>query len=235
MAADRALTGRRLLAVAEEEFQRVVLDVHDGPVQNIFAALSQLTLARARLPRDGDGEADGVAVATDAIDRASALLERALEEIRVTLTAFRAPAFTGRALGDIVEELAVQHETLGGGAVTLDLDGLVPDVPPLAKIALYRVLQEALSNIRRHAGVAEAVVRMRSDDGVVRLEIADRGRGFSPPPLVGPEATEQQRHIGLRGMRDRAAMLGGTLTVDSRPGAGTRVVVRVPLDLPADA
>jgi signal transduction histidine kinase len=230
MAADRALTGRRLLAVAEEEFQRVVLDVHDGPVQNIFAALSQLALARARLPRDGD-----TSPATDPLDRASALLERALEEIRVTLTAFRAPEFTGRALADIVEELVVQHETLGGGPVMLDLDGPIPDVPPLAKIALYRVLQEALSNIRRHAGVAEAAVRMWADDGAVCLEIADRGRGFSPPPLVGPEATEQQQHIGLRGMRDRAAMLGGTLTVDSRPGAGTRVVVHVPLDVLADA
>lgn len=230
MAADRALTGRRLLAVAEEEFQRVVLDVHDGPVQNIFAALSQLALARARLPRDGDASA-----AADPIDRASALLERALGEIRVTLTAFRAPEFTGRALGDIVEELVVQHETLGGGPVTLHLDAPIPDVPPLAKIALYRVLQEALSNIRRHAGVAEAAVRMWADDRAVCLEIADRGRGFSPPPLVGPEATEQQRHIGLRGMRDRAAMLGGTLTVDSKPGAGTRVVVHVPLDVHADA
>lgn len=232
MAADRALTGRRLLAVAEEEFQRVVLDVHDGPVQNIFAALSQLALARARLPRD---PADAGALAAGPIDRASALLERALEEIRVTLTAFRAPEFTGRPLADIVEELVVQHETLGGGAVTLDLAGPIPEVPPLAKIALYRVLQEALSNIRRHAGVAEATVRMWMDGRAVCLEIADRGRGFSPPPLVGPEATEQQQHIGLRGMRDRAAMLGGTLTVDSRPGAGTRVVVHVPLDVTPDA
>ena len=256
MAADRALTGRRLLAVAEEEFQRVVLDVHDGPVQNIFAALSQLALARARLPRDPDamrstaehqaagGAAQGAPASSSsgyplgecalAIDRASTLLERALEEIRVTLTAFRAPEFTGRPLAAIVEELAVQHETLGGGAVALDLASPIPELPPLAKIALYRVLQEALSNIRRHAGVAEAAVRMSMEEGAVCLEIADGGRGFSPPPLVGPEATEQQAHIGLRGMRERAAMLGGTLAVDSRPGAGTRVVVRIPLDAPAE-
>ena len=229
MAADRALTGRRLLAVAEEEFQRIVLDVHDGPVQNLFAALSQLSVARARLPRDSQRPRDSEECAL-ALDRASALLERALEEIRVTLTAFRAPEFTGRPLVEIVEELAVQHETLGGGAVTLDVGAPIPEVPPLVKIALYRVLQEALSNIRRHAGVAEANVRMTGDDGAIRLEITDRGRGFSPPPLVGPEATEQQAHIGLRGMRERAAMLGGTLEVTSRPGAGTRVVVRVPLD-----
>ena len=94
MAADRALTGRRLLAVAEEDFQRVVLDVHDGPVQNIFAALSQLALARARLPRDAKGAASD-ALAAEPLDRASALLERALEEIRLTLTAFRPPSSGG--------------------------------------------------------------------------------------------------------------------------------------------
>ena len=223
------LTGRRLLVVAEEEFQRVVLDVHDGPVQNLFAALSQLAVARARLPRRGEDEEESAV----AIDRAAVLLERALEEIRVTLTAFRAPEFTGRALGEIVEEVVVQHETLGGGAVSLDVGAPLPEVPPLVKIALYRVLQEALSNIRRHAGVAVAAVRLSADDGDARavcLEIEDFGRGFSPPPLVGPEATEQQAHIGLRGMRERAAMLGGTLEVDSRPGEGTRVRVRVPVE-----
>lgn len=231
---DRDLAGRRLLVVAEEEFQRVVLDVHDGPVQHLFAALSQLAVARARLPR---GRADEAKTRDDcavALDRATALLERALEEIRVTLTAFRAPEFTGRPLAAIAEELAVQHETLGGGAVTIAVEGEVPDVPPLVKIALYRVLQEALSNIRRHAGVADAAVRLSAGGGAVCLEITDFGRGFSPPPLVGPEATEQQAHIGLRGMRERAAMLGGTLHVESRPGAGTKVRVRVPLEARGD-
>ncbi|MGI9075795.1 MAG: sensor histidine kinase [Gemmatimonadaceae bacterium] len=221
----RELAGQRLLAVTEEEFQRVVLDIHDGPVQNLFAALSQLALVHARLPIGSSHECES------ALRRAIALLERALGEIRVTLTAFRDPGFTSMPLADIVEELAVQHETLGGGTVTLDISAPVPDVPPLVKIALYRVLQEALSNIRRHAGVGDAAVRITADDGTLCLEVADNGRGFVPPPLVGPEATEQHAHIGLRGMRERATMLGGTLHVESRPGAGTRVLVRIPVDV----
>jgi signal transduction histidine kinase len=71
---------------------------------------------------------------------------------------------------------------------------------------------------------------MWTDEGVVHLEVEDRGRGFEPPPLVGPHATEEHRHIGLRGMRERAAMVNGELTVDSRLGAGTRVTVRVPVN-----
>jgi signal transduction histidine kinase len=227
---DRDLAGRRLLVVAEEEFQRVVLNVHDGPVQHLFAALSQLAVARARLPRGRAEEAKARDDCAAALDRASALLERALEEIRVTLTAFRAPEFTGRPLAAIAEELAVQHETLGGGGVTVVAEGKIPDVPPLVKIALYRVLQEALSNIRRHAGPADAAVRLSARGGALCLEITDLGRGFSPPPLVGPQATEEQAHIGLRGMRERAAMLGGTLRVDSRPGKGTRVSVQIPIE-----
>ncbi|MFL5576880.1 MAG: sensor histidine kinase [Gemmatimonadaceae bacterium] len=228
--ADIDLAGRRLLVVAEEEFQRVVLDVHDGPVQHLFAALSQLAIARTRLPPARGGGSAAREECAAALDRATTLLERALEEIRVTLTAFRAPEFTGRPLAAIVEEVAVQHETLGGGGVTVDVAGRIPEVPPLVKVALYRVLQEALSNIRRHAGVANAAVRLSAGGGAVCLEITDFGRGFSPPPLVGPGATEEQAHVGLRGMRERAAMLGGTLRVVSRPGAGTRVSVRVPLE-----
>jgi signal transduction histidine kinase len=221
----RELAGQRLLAVTEEEFQRVVLDIHDGPVQNLFAALSQLALVHAKLPSGAGHECES------ALRRATALLERALEEIRVTLTAFRDPGFTSMPLADIAEELAVQHETLGGGVVTLDVSPSLPNVPPLVKIALYRVLQEALSNIRRHAGVGDAAVRMTTEANAICLDVTDKGRGFLPPPLVGPEATEQHAHIGLRGMRERAAMLGGTLHVESQPGAGTRVLVRIPLDV----
>src|SRR4051812_26102093 len=79
---DRDLAGRRLLAVTEEEFQRVVLDVHDGPVQHLFAALSQLAVARARLPRGRAEEARARDACAVALDRAGTLLERALEEIR---------------------------------------------------------------------------------------------------------------------------------------------------------
>ncbi len=222
---DRDLAAQRLLAVTEEELQRIVLDIHDGPVQNLFAALSQLSVLRARMAALSEAPAE----CAPALTRAIGLLELSLNDIRSLIGAFHAPEFAGRGLAEIVEDLAVQHETLTGGAVTLEIVGRLPDVSLLIKIALYRILQEALSNIHRHAGVDAATVRVWAEDDRLCLEVIDHGRGFQPPPLSGPEATERHEHIGLRGMRERAALVNGEIGVDSRPGEGTRVRAEIPL------
>jgi signal transduction histidine kinase len=105
----------------------------------------------------------------------------------------------------------------------------LPETVPLpVKIALCRILQESLANVRRHAGVENATVKLWAKRGHIILEVLDQGCGFEPPPLCGPHATEKQEHIGLRGMRERAALVGGKLLVESQPGAGTRVRVEVP-------
>ncbi len=212
---------RRVLAVAEEEIQRIVLDLHDGPVQDIFAALSQITSLRARIGAAASPEAAVLA-------RAVGLLESSLREIRGLLSTLRGPAFADRSLGEVLEEPAVEHEALTGTAVGLEL-GATPEVPLRVKVGLYRILQEALSNVRRHAEVSAAQVLLRTQGSRIILEISDEGRGFDPPPLVGPEATERSEHIGLRGMRERAAMIGGSLKIRSQPGRGTRVRVEVPI------
>ena len=223
---DRDLVGRRLLAVTEEELQRLVLDVHDGPVQNLFAALSQLSVVRRHL-----GEYPDAAAASNLpLNTAIRLLEASLDSIRDVLTTFHAPEFAKLELGELVEELSVQHETLTGEPVTIEIDEGLPQVPLVIKIALFRILQEALSNIRRHAGSPEATVRLGKQDGSLCVEIEDRGKGFSPPPLVGPQATEKPIHIGLRGMRERAVTVNGALTVESKQGIGTCVRVEIPLD-----
>lgn len=218
-----AAAARRLLAVAEEEIQRIVLDLHDGPVQDIFAALSQLTSLRAWMATV-DSAAEAALLA-----RAIGLLESSLREIRGLLSTLRGPAFAERELKELLAEPAVEHEALTGAGVRLDL-GAAPKVPLRVKIGLYRILQEALSNVRRHAEVAAASVRLRSRNGRIVLEISDEGRGFDPPPLTGPEATQRPEHIGLRGMRERAVLMNGSLRIRSRPGRGTRVRVEVPVD-----
>ena len=222
---DRDLAGRRLLAVTEEELQRIVLDIHDGPVQNLFAALSQLSIVRRRLADKPDH-----ASATPPLNIAIQLLESSLDGIRDVLTAFHAPEFAQLDLAPMVEELGVQHETLTGEPVVCEIEPGLPRVPLVIKIALFRILQEALSNIRRHAGAPYARVRLAEAGGRLTLEIEDRGKGFSPPPMVGPMATEHPIHIGLRGMRERAATLNGEFSVTSTPGVGTTVKVEIPLD-----
>ena len=109
------------------------------------------------------------------------------------------------------------------------MDDLPVDVSLPVKIALYRILQEALSNAYRHAETDLQWVHVWSEDNLICLEVEDRGKGFTPPLLEGPEATERVEHIGLRGMRDRVALLGGTFHLISHPGEGTRITVKVPV------
>lgn len=223
---DEHLAARRILSVTEEELQRIILDIHDGPVQKLFAALSQLSSLEARMAYADAPEEWQVELA-----RASGLIEASLGEIRSSLGTWRPPGFSRRDLLSMIEGLIIQHEEFTDCRVDWDVIGSIPNLSLPAKIALYRILQEALSNVTRHAGVKRVWVRLAGERDRVRLEVMDKGRGFNPPPLVGPEATERAEHIGLRGMRERVALVGGTLTLDSAPGHGTRLVVEVPAEL----
>ena len=219
--------GGRMLTVTEEELQRIILDIHDGPVQKLFAAAAQLALLQSQidaLPEPMRATLGGAA------RRAAQLTESAQHDIRATFSSFRMAEFQNRPLPEVLRGLALQHESLTGNHVELAIDGPIPPVSLPVKIALYRVLQESLSNAYRHAGVDRQAVRLSASDGWVALEIADQGRGFEPPPLEGPGAAEYGDHIGLRGMRERMHLVGGQLQVISRPGQGTRVIVQVPSD-----
>jgi signal transduction histidine kinase len=222
MPTDDHLAARRFLPVTEEELQRIILNIHDGPVQQLFAALSQLSLIQSHVISDAECEI--------VLNRVTGLIEAALAEIKTSLGTFRPPEFARRDLVSVLEGLILQHEEFTGCEVELDVADAIPPVNLPIKIALYRVLQEALSNAYRHAGVTRVDVRLAADASQVRLEVIDKGRGFTPPPLSGPEATECVEHIGLRGMRERVMLVGGTFDVRSAPGAGTHIRVEVPTD-----
>ncbi|HEU4565011.1 MAG TPA: sensor histidine kinase [Gemmatimonadaceae bacterium] len=215
---------RRMLHVSERELQRILLDIHDGPVQYMYAALSQLELLRRALNGSPAGADEEV---RERLGRIGHLLESGLNEIRSFIGAFRPPEFEGRDLRTLLEGLVMQHEAATDTEVVLDAPSALPALDLAAKIALYRVLQEGLSNAYRHGGGDRVVVRVRESGEAstrrLRMEIADNGAGFDP--------AESSRHqkFGLAGMRDRVEMVGGTFALHSTPGVGTTVAVEVPL------
>lgn len=212
----------RLLAAGERELQRIVLDMHDGPVQDIFAAVSNLQLLQRELvERPEQARRAGQAVQ---------LLERALGEIRTLIGVFRPPGFERRALGAILEGLCVQHEAMTDQPVELTMADDLGDCALPAKIALYRILQEALANGHRHASATRQTVTVARQGGRIALTVADDGRGFEATPVLAAEADVgvEGGHFGLRGIQDRVAMLGGRFALDSTPGAGTVLRVVVP-------
>lgn len=213
-----------LLTASEEEFQRLILDIHDQPVQKLFAALAQLTLLHSRLSDLLPEQPEILAT----LQRASELLESALSDIRNLLSTFRTPEFTHRKLDQIIEDLIVQFETLTGLKVNLVQKEVPEGIALPVKIAVYRIVQEALSNVYRHAGVNEAWVSLYQQGNHLRLEIRDQGHGFAP--ATEEEGHPQQgKHLGLEGMRERVALLNGRLWIESQTGKGTSVSVEIPL------
>src|SRR5439155_714072 len=137
---------------------------HDGPVQDIFAALSQLQVLERALAGDAGTQ--------QRTRQAMRLLERALGEIRNFIGAFRPPGFERRALGEIIEGLAVQHETLTNQAVELQLPDDLGDCVLPTKIAIYRILQEGLANGHRHSGASRQRVSVARRDGEAEIKVA---------------------------------------------------------------
>lgn len=211
----------RFLAIAEREVGRIILDIHDGPVQNIFAALSQLYVVQRRLGQLNQEPGDE----QERIRRSITLLEHALNEIRTFMGTFRPPEFERRDLVSILEGLVIQHEELTGNSVKLCIDGQLPPVALPVKISLYRILQEALSNAVRHGHAEWHAVSLSSDGECITMEVRDTGRGFDVASVLQrPPAG----HFGLEGMHERVRLLGGCFKIESAPGQGTVVRVVVP-------
>ena len=112
---------------------------------------------------------------------------------------------------------------------SLRLKWVADELHPITVLALYRIVQEAVTNAATHANVSEAAVTLRSTEGVIIAEIQDEGCGFELPD---PDAAPDDGHIGLVGMRERAEAVGGTLTVETSPGRGTTVRAAVPMVAP---
>lgn len=212
---------RRMLAITEWELQRILLDIHDGPVQHMYAALSQVDLMESALDRSSGLDPEVVLRK----DRIRKLLEDGLNEVRSFIGAFRAPEFEHRPLRQLVDELLLQHEDLTDTQIVLEVDDDLPAADLPLRIALYRILQEGLSNAYRHGGASKVVVRLRrpwhDNPRRLRLDIIDNGAGFDTTNAL------EDAHFGLRGMRDRVEMVGGTFALVSSPGEGTTVTVEV--------
>ncbi|OLF17480.1 sensor histidine kinase [Actinophytocola xanthii] len=223
--------GREALASqrATEERLRIARELHDVLGHNISLINVQASAALHRLDRDG---ADEQRSALAAIKDSS---HQALRELRATLGVLRQ---ADERAPLVVPGLAALDELLDGArstglAVRSEVAGDPAGVPPRVDLAAYRIVQEALTNVCRHARAASAVVRIRYTEREVRVEVDDDGPGDGLGDGLGdgeggePDAGDGS---GIRGMRERARALGGSLTVGSRAGGGFRVRALLPFE-----
>ncbi len=222
IAVERArLFGQSLELGAVNERNRLAREIHDTLAQGLSALALQLESADALL-EDG---APAVAV-RPAVQRALALTRANLEEARRSVMDLRAAPLEGRTLAAALAALAAAWSKEGSLAVRFESTGAAVPLPVRVETGLYRMAQEALTNIGRHARAQSALLRLSSGPEAVTLVVEDDGRGFDP---AAPGSGQAATGFGLVGINERARLLGGRMQLETAPGAGTRLSVTIPL------
>ena len=217
---ERARLLRRLVSAQEEERRRIARELHDqlGPYP------TALLLGLKRLKESGQNPAaveEGVGELMRLADHLGQELHRLAWELR---PAALDDLGLHTALANYVEEWSARFRI----AADFHSNGLLERrLPPQVEIALYRIVQEALTNVSKHAGARRVSVITEYRQGRLLAVVEDDGRGFNLAEVFGAAAA--RRRLGLIGMRERARMLGGEVEIESAPGSGTTLYVRVPV------
>jgi two-component system, NarL family, sensor histidine kinase UhpB len=208
--AERRRAGSAALQAQEQERTRVARDLHDEVNQSLTGLLLRLEAAREAAPPELEAE----------LAETKALANQAMRELLSLARQLRPTALDDLGLAAAV---AGQVEQLARGDVDAEFvaEGDFSSLGDDAQLVVYRVAQEGLSNAARHSGAGHVEVRLRRlENGAVELEVVDDGRGFA--------FDESEGGLGIAGMRERALLIGGELTIESRPGRGTTVRLHVP-------
>ena len=197
-------------AVAAER-SRLARELHDAVTQTLFSA----SLVAEALPASWERDREEGRRLLQELRQSS---RGALAEMRTLLLELRPAALVEADLGDLLRQLAEAATGREGLPVTVAVEGKL-ELPPDVHVALYRIAQEALNNVVKHARASQATVRLRGrPPASVELHISDDGRGFDPAS-VPPD------HLGLGIMCERAEAIGAALEIDSQPGHGTQITV----------
>jgi two-component system, NarL family, sensor kinase len=196
-----------------DERARLARDVHDTLAQGLTAIALQIESGLAGLPRHDR--------ARTSLTRALDVTRQSLEDARRSIRQLRSSATADRPLAEALAFLSRRFTAETGVRVHVDAagSGLIPQE---VEKELYHIASEALANVRRHAGTAEATLRLAVGHGRVRLTVSDSGRGFRT-------RAARRRGFGLLGIEERATAVGGRATIHSAPGRGTTITVTVPI------
>jgi signal transduction histidine kinase len=208
---------RRMVRQHEEERRRLSLELHDETAQVFAAVKMQLGVVREHVEED----------MARRLDRALALVDDGMRGIRNVTNDLRPSLLDDLGLLPALRSLVTDFSERRGVKVTLTAPEALPVLSDEAEVALFRALQEALSNVAHHAGNAPADVEIAVTGGDVIVRVSDHGPGFDGEGSLA--LLEAAGHLGLAGMRERLVALGGAVQVKSAPGAGAVIVIRIPV------
>jgi signal transduction histidine kinase len=208
----QAYADRLATLAIEQERNHLARDLHDSVTQTVFSM--NLAAQSARLLWEKEPARVG-----EQLSRLEELAGSAQHEIQSLVSQLSLSSPTEIGLPAALQKLALEQQAKNGLHISLEVEG-EEKVSETMAIGLYAIAQEALTNIAKHSGVCEAVLRLRQAKENSCLAIEDHGRGFDPQTIP-----EQRGHLGLAGMSERAREIGWSLSVESKPGQGTRVRV----------
>ena len=208
---------RRMIQQHEEERRRLSLHLHDETAQLFTAAKLQLGVLRE--------QADPALA--EKLTRLLGLLDDGILSIRNITNDLRPQLLDELGLMPALRSLASESAYRYRLGIDVEAPEQLPVLTPDAEVALFRALQECLSNVADHSGARNARVRIAATNGAVELEVQDDGKGFPAQGII--EGLERAGHLGLAGMRERVTALGGSVTMGAVAGGGARIAVRVPV------
>jgi signal transduction histidine kinase len=210
----------RVFQAQEDERLRIARELHDDTAQSLSTLLITLDLLEPSVPTD-DREA------RQGFERIRSIAKRTLDEVRALSHDLRPTILDDFGLEAALQWYADEYTLTFGIPVAVSIEPRAhPALLPEVELALFRIAQEALTNSGKYAAAARVDVVLSYPNQSVRLVIEDDGRGFDPAAARNPS---RQGGLGLFGMRERAELLGATLTIESSPGKGTKVTAVVPL------
>ena len=206
---------RQLLHAHERDRQLMAYEIHDGLVQYMSAALMHLEgLNDKREKLSGKG--------SSALELATHLLRRSISEGRRVMSGLRPPILDEAGIVLAIAYLVAERANAGDLKVNFTHRVSFDRLDPLLEATIFRIVQEALTNVQRHSGASQAEVKLYERSGRVLVEVCDSGKGFDP-------AITSKDCFGLEGIRKRAALLGGSAKIESQPGHGARIAVDLPI------
>jgi PAS domain S-box-containing protein len=218
---DRTRLLQRTNAAIEAERNRIARDLHDGPIQGISGAAMSLQAIKLMV-ESGDAPS-----AAELLHIVSGELSDEALNLRQVMSDLRPPVLEERGLFPAVRELCAKSQRDLGVTVSVEF-GALSDIPSDLETLAYRVIQEALSNVSKHAEATHVTVRIEASAGTLTVEISDNGRGFDSAEVRG---FLRAGKVGLASMRERAELAGGTLTIRTAAGAGTIVTATLPYEI----
>jgi two-component system sensor histidine kinase UhpB len=208
---------KRLIMAQEAERRRIARDIHDEPCQ---------TLAALSMDLDAAATATQSEASRQRLDRLRAIAVRAMEAMRTVVEDLRPKGLEELGLESAVQSCVADTLERRGVTALVEVQGMERRLPIETETAIFRIVQEAVANVSRHAEASNARVAVERNGRYVRIEVEDDGKGFGPETVNPSMGT---RGLGILGMRERASLLGGKLVVESDPGSGTTVLAEIPL------